>query len=402
MNRTNQIAIKIENLSKKFLIGKGSYNTLRETIGSIFSRKSKKIEFIALDNITLEIRKGDVIGVIGKNGAGKSTLLKVLSKITQPSHGRVEILGNISSLLEVGTGFHPELTGRENIYLNGSLLGMSKKEIKSKLENIISFSGVEQFIDTPIKHYSSGMQVRLAFAVAANLDSEILLIDEVLAVGDYEFRKKCMSKMNSLSHDEDRTIVFVSHNLAAIQSLCNRCVLLEKGKIVAEGEPDHVINQYKFRQKDQATSSLIDYRQEKRSQEVKYSKLGNNKVFEIDEEVILNVEIESTQKFKNLLLEFHIYNQDDEKICEIYSWDSGQEININNEKVKLEFSFGKMRLKSGDYFADLKIKNTLHVSAIDFIERIPLFSIKDTGRNSSLFKKERQGDIVIVPKITKR
>lgn len=197
----------------------------------------------ALRGISFEVKAGEVLGVIGRNGAGKSTLLKILSRITTPSRGRAEIRGRIASLLEVGTGFHPELTGRENVYLNGTVLGMRKREIDSKFDEIVDFSGVEQFIDTPIKRYSSGMKVRLAFSVAAHLEPEILVIDEVLAVGDSEFQKKCLGKMHDIS-SLGRTVVFVSHNMGAVSELCNRCILILDGEISAEGKSGEIVSRY--------------------------------------------------------------------------------------------------------------------------------------------------------------
>ncbi len=201
-------------------------------------------EFWALKNVSFEIKQGDRVGIIGRNGAGKSTLLKILSRITEPTTGRIEITGRVASLLEVGTGFHPELTGRENIFLNGAILGMSQAEIKKKFDEIVAFAEVEQFLDTPVKRYSSGMYVRLAFAVAAHLESEILLVDEVLAVGDAAFQKKCLGKMQDVSTQSDRTILFVSHNMTAIQSLCTKGILLTKGGIQKMGEIGTVVNEY--------------------------------------------------------------------------------------------------------------------------------------------------------------
>jgi lipopolysaccharide transport system ATP-binding protein len=198
----------------------------------------------ALKDVNLEIKKGQVLGIIGRNGAGKSTLLKILSKITEPTSGQAEIHGRISSILEVGTGFHPELTGRENIYLNGAILGMKKKEITTKFDEIIDFSGVEKFIDTPVKWYSSGMKVRLAFAVAANLQPEILIIDEVLAVGDAEFQNKCLDKMNNITESEGRTVLFVSHNMGAIIQLCPTSIMLNNGKISTIGRSKEVVDKY--------------------------------------------------------------------------------------------------------------------------------------------------------------
>lgn len=239
--------IKIEHLSKMYQLGVINNGVLFRDIQSWWALKRGKedphsqigedkylgsdTEFWALKDLTLDIKQGDRVGIIGKNGAGKSTLLKVLSRITTPTEGSVKIRGKISSLLEVGTGFHGELTGRENIYLNGAILGMKKREIDRKLDEIIDFSGIEKHIDTPVKRYSSGMYVRLAFAVAAHLDSDILIADEVLAVGDAEFQKKAIGKMSELSTGQGRTVLFVSHNMAAVKALCNKGVILEKGKL---------------------------------------------------------------------------------------------------------------------------------------------------------------------------
>lgn len=241
-------AIVIQSLSKQYKKGAAntSYVALRDVIANaIKNRAGKKRDYFwALENVNLEIEQGSRFGIIGRNGAGKSTLLKILSRITPPTKGRAIIEGRVASLLEVGTGFHPELTGRENIFLNGSILGLQKSEISQKLEEIIDFSGVEKFIDTPLKHYSSGMQLRLAFSVAAHLEAEILLIDEVLAVGDMEFQQKCLKKMKELSRYTNRTIVFVSHDLNAIANLTDKCVLLDEGKIEMHDSTPLVIKKY--------------------------------------------------------------------------------------------------------------------------------------------------------------
>lgn len=256
------IAIKVENLGKKYTIKHNSkqlfeYKTLQDEIlltaqrltgwfrkiGSGVGRQTEVEEFWALKDIDLEIKQGDRVGIIGRNGAGKSTLLKILSRITSPTTGRVSIKGRVSSLLEVGTGFHPELTGRENIFLNGAILGMKRNEIKSKFDEIVSFSEVERFLDTPVKRYSSGMYVRLAFAVAAHLEPEVLIVDEVLAVGDAEFQRKCIGKMKDVA-SSGRTLIFVSHNMAAITSLCNTVAWIENSKIEQCGNADTVVNNY--------------------------------------------------------------------------------------------------------------------------------------------------------------
>ena len=252
-------AIRVENLGKKYRLGQmDSYKTLRDTVslaakrpfqlirsaikGNEFDHRQESIW--ALKNVSFEVKPGEIVGFIGRNGAGKSTLLKVLSHITSPTEGRVQGYGRVGSLLEVGTGFHPELSGRENIYLNGAILGMGKAEIERKFDEIVAFAEIEKFLDTPVKRYSSGMYVRLAFAVAAHLEPEILVIDEVLAVGDAAFQKKCIGKMSEVATGEGRTVLFVSHNMAAIQSLCERVYWLDQGRLIDEGKPAKVIQSY--------------------------------------------------------------------------------------------------------------------------------------------------------------
>lgn len=248
----SDIAIKVEGIGKKYRIGQKKSGELRETFGNLIrtfwlSTNSQQPEtqkdFWALKDISFEVKQGEAVGIIGRNGAGKSTLLKILSRITKPTTGRFEIDGRVSSLLEVGTGFHPELTGRENIYLNGTILGMKRREIKSKFDDIVAFSGVENFIDTPVKHYSSGMKVRLAFSVAAHLEPEILIIDEVLAVGDAEFQKKCLGKMEDVT-GQGRTVLFVSHNMGAVKRLCKYGILLSHGVIEYNGNTEKTIQEY--------------------------------------------------------------------------------------------------------------------------------------------------------------
>jgi lipopolysaccharide transport system ATP-binding protein len=248
--------IKVENIGKKYFLShhtRDRYMTLRDIISdnvkSLFTGKQKEKknnfseEFWALKDVSFEINQGDRIGIIGRNGAGKSTLLKILSRITEPTTGRITMNGNIASLLEVGTGFHPELSGRENIFLNGAILGMSKSEIESKFDAIVEFAEIEKFLDTPVKRYSSGMYVRLAFSIAAHLEPDILIIDEVLAVGDFAFQKKCIKKMQEVSGD-GRTILFVSHNMQTIQTVCSTGVLLKEGRVVSFGKIEDVVNKY--------------------------------------------------------------------------------------------------------------------------------------------------------------
>lgn len=259
MSMDKNCVILTENLHKEYRLGVIGTGTLRHDLQSWFAKKRGKEDpnrrigmrdvadgdtFMAVDGIDLEIYRGERVGIIGANGAGKSTLLKLLSRITSPTEGRIAYRGRIASMLEVGTGFHAELTGRENIYLNGAILGMSRAEVDKKIDQIIAFSECEKFIDTPVKRYSSGMFVKLAFSVAAHLDAEIVIMDEVLAVGDMKFQKKCIAKMRELAIDENRTVLYVSHNMSTIQDLCNRCIVLEHGKKVYDGDVDEAIKLY--------------------------------------------------------------------------------------------------------------------------------------------------------------
>ncbi len=257
--------ISVENLSKLYQLGQArqSNKTFREMLSDLAklplrseNQKSEKESFWALSDVSFELAQGDVLGIIGRNGAGKSTLLKILSRIVEPTKGRAVMRGRVASLLEVGTGFHPELTGRENIFLNGAILGMKKVELDRKFDEIVEFSGVEKFLDTPVKRYSSGMYVRLAFAVAAHLEPDILIVDEVLAVGDAQFQEKCIGKMKEVGRTEGRTVLFVSHNMPAVRSMCQRAILLDGGKIISSGDAEFVVGQY-------TNAGLLEIRHEK-------------------------------------------------------------------------------------------------------------------------------------------
>lgn len=283
--------IKVENLSKQYRLGDIGTGTISHDLNRFWAKiRGKEDPFLkigeandrtqkgrsdyvwSLRDIDFEIKQGDAVGIIGRNGAGKSTLLKILSRVTGPTTGSVKVKGRIASLLEVGTGFHPELSGRENIFLNGAILGMTKQEIKKKFDEIVDFSGVERYIDTPVKRYSSGMYVRLAFGVSAHLESEILIVDEVLAVGDAEFQKKCLGKMNDVSKGEGRTVLFVSHNIASIKALCNKGIMLQNGNLKFSGDIDKTVNFYqdsfKLNSEEKSTTNYIGKDQESKEAQI--------------------------------------------------------------------------------------------------------------------------------------
>jgi lipopolysaccharide transport system ATP-binding protein len=283
----NTPIIEVTNLGKKYNINhqRGGYIALRDVIMTVVKSPLRflrtrvkeiagidtKEEFWALSDVNFNVHKGEMLGIIGMNGAGKSTLLKILSQITPPATGEIKIRGRVGSLLEVGTGFHPELTGRENIFLNGAILGMTKKEIASKFDAIVEFSGVDKFLDTPVKYYSSGMYVRLAFSVAAHMEPDILIVDEVLAVGDAEFQKKCLGKMEEVTKKDGRTVLFVSHNLLTVQNFCTRTILLENGKVKAIGDTKDVVEQYVNSRTNATPASAIQLNSQKNTGEIRFT-----------------------------------------------------------------------------------------------------------------------------------
>ena len=313
--------IKVENLSKQYRLGQVGTGTIRDDvkrwwaslrgkedpflkIGSVNDRtvKGEDGDYVwALRDMNFQVNQGEVLGIIGKNGAGKSTLLKILSKVTQPTTGSIKIKGRIASLLEVGTGFHPELSGRENVFQNGAILGMTKKEIKAKFDEIVAFSGVERYINTPVKRYSSGMYVRLAFAVAAHLEPEILIVDEVLAVGDADFQKKCLGKMKDVA-GQGRTVLFVSHNLLAIKSLCSRGIWLDKGSEREMGDIKSVVNMY-LSQSNQLLTSFVTIEKESHGFFVESVTISNNGVngnFNITEDLIIDIKVTGKKYFESI------------------------------------------------------------------------------------------------------
>jgi lipopolysaccharide transport system ATP-binding protein len=367
--------IKVENLSKQYRLGLVGTGTFKEdtkrfwakirgkedpysTLGEENDRTLKGTsDFVwSLRDINFEVQQGDVLGIIGKNGAGKSTLLKILSKVTTPTTGSVKAKGRIASLLEVGTGFHPELTGRENIYLNGAILGMRKHEITRKLDEIIAFAGVERYIDTPVKRYSSGMYVRLAFAVAAHLENEILIIDEVLAVGDADFQKKCLGKIGDVSKGDGRTVLFVSHNLSAVRELCNNGILLRNGKLCVKDDIDKCILEY---QNNNHYLSKYNNKENSRLFENEYIKIlsfsanpNEGKNILISTGISISVVFESKIDQKTLDLSFYLKNSQ-----EIVVFSKGiiiaNSYNLRKRVYTVEFEIANYTLNEDKYFFEM-------------------------------------------------
>lgn len=330
----SKVVIKAENISKQYRLGLVGTGTVKDDMKRWWynlrgkedpflkigeandrSRKGESDYVWSLRDINFEINQGDSVGIIGRNGAGKSTLLKILSQVTQPTTGKIYTKGRIASLLEVGTGFHPEMTGRENIYLNGAILGMRKHEITRKFDEIVAFSGVERYIDTPVKRYSSGMYVRLAFAVAAHLESEILIVDEVLAVGDAEFQKKCLGKMNDVSKGEGRTILFVSHNLDAVKKLCNKGLLLHHGQLIHDGNIDATLDSYLLNYSSNEKQSELNFEEDenKEAQILKVAlkdKEGNDVIeFYSNQEICVHITLKNTLLNQRVRLNFSILDK---------------------------------------------------------------------------------------------
>ncbi|NBD18847.1 MAG: ATP-binding cassette domain-containing protein [Cyanobacteria bacterium] len=369
--------IRVENLGKKYVIGHkpegwSRYVALRDVMANAGKSLLKKIrhpqsfqqrnqeEFWALQDVSFEVKRGDRVGIIGRNGAGKSTLLKILSRITEPTTGRIELNGRVASLLEVGTGFHPELTGRENIYLNGAILGMGKAEIKKKFDEIVAFAEVEKFLDTPVKRYSSGMYVRLAFAVAAHLEPEILVVDEVLAVGDAAFQKKCLGKMEDVATNEGRTVLFVSHNMAAVENLCQKGILLNSGQIITKGNSQDVINYY--------LQSILPTLIANNNLKVQKNRRGNGKVkftqFYVEDTygntvssvksgmdiiLVFGFECSNNESPKNIDIGFSLHNKNDITLFVLYSSYVGQIFKTIPPEGEFRCFVPRLPLSAGSY-----------------------------------------------------
>jgi lipopolysaccharide transport system ATP-binding protein len=385
----SNVVIRAENLGKKYIIshqqeGIGSYKALRDVItdkakvllNPFKNQKSSnhKEEFWALKDLYFDITKGERVGIIGRNGAGKSTLLKVLSRITEPTTGKIQIKGRLASLLEVGTGFHPELTGRENIYLNGAILGMSKLEISRKFDEIVVFAEVEKFLDTPVKRYSSGMYVRLAFAVAAHLEPEILVVDEVLAVGDTQFQQKCLGKMEEVGQ-QGRTVFFVSHNMASIQHLCTKAMLLKGGVLVATGKPSDVIRQYLSDSQEGSSVDIRDWRDRLTSGEARLTRLeisdgsGNPTTsIPVNGTVRFTFHAEFYNSILNPCFGVLIYSGFGEPLLDIRSIHSGLEIGPIKGDIIVSAEIKNLGLYPGRYILSPWISDAGVTSDIDFVK----------------------------------
>ena len=374
------------------------------------NRKGRSDIVYSLRDINLKVQQGEALGIIGKNGAGKSTLLKIISRVTSPTTGKIRIKGRVTSLLEVGTGFHPELTGRENIYLNGAILGMRKKEIDYKLDEIIDFSGVERYIDTPVKRYSSGMYVRLAFAVAAHLESEILIVDEVLAVGDAEFQKKCLGQMDKISKEKGRTILFVSHNLGAINQLCSDCVLIADGMIDKFGKTSIVINQYLNNYS--AHNGIIQLNHSNftstGNKKIQFQEIwlkneglnGFNRLFSIGD----NIEIGFKIKFNDLnekiiKIGLELKSAEGLKLANMINVDSNFRIEVLKYRVaSYKVVLEDIRLYPGTYFLSFYSGDMSSAETFEYVEDCVSFEIIGGGKLTNRRLPATAGILFLTPK----
>jgi lipopolysaccharide transport system ATP-binding protein len=395
--------IQAEGLGKRYrrppADGRAEAGTLRELFTQTLHapmkmlRRPKQEMFWALRNVSLEVRQGEVLGLIGRNGAGKTTLLKLLSRITRPTEGWAEIRGKVRSLLEVGTGFHGELSGRENTYLSGSILGMRKEEIDRKFDEIVAFAEIEKFIDTPVKHYSSGMYVRLAFAVAAHLEPEILLVDEVLAVGDIAFQKKCMGKMGDVSR-AGRTIILVSHNMAAINALCSRCVILNAGGVEFDGPTDQATARYYAESMNMGSGSDLTNRRREGSGKARFTSVfvqpldAAGRGLEValpgcDLNIVVGLQCESSFAHANLALIF--YDSNGYRVIDTNTAQKGEFLSLQaGQIVRAEFLLREVLLKPGKYLLGLWLgREGLETEYIDFIEHAAAFDIAEGEETNS-------------------
>lgn len=364
----SDLALQVSRLSKRYRIGEYSSDTqLREVIMNAFAKimRRERVEdqiVLAVNDVSFEVRQGEVLGIVGRNGAGKSTLLKLLSRITYPTSGTMKVRGRVASLLEVGTGFHEELTGRENIFLNGSILGMKKREIEQRLDQIVDFSGVSKFIDTPIKRYSSGMRLRLGFAVAAHLSPDILLVDEVLAVGDADFQKKCLDAMDGL-RTSGRTVLFVSHNMAAVEHLCSRCIWVEAGRLRADGEARAIVSEYMktFAQSSAGAVSLENIESRTGNGEGRFTHIEflneaqvTTNYIRSGDKVTLRLHYRANKLLRDLVVGVNIHNEYGTLIAASNNWATGNDIPAAEPGAGFaDFEIDRLYLLPGRYYLSL-------------------------------------------------
>lgn len=397
----NDLVIKVDNLSKCYQIGvREKFPTLRDTLSNIISlkrRSNQRTNFWALKNISFRVKKGEVIGIIGPNGSGKSTLLKILSRITLPTRGKALVWGRVSSLLEVGTGFNQELTGRENIYLNGSILGMSRQDLKSKFRQIVDFSGIEKFLDTPVKRYSSGMYIRLAFAIAAHMEPNILIVDEVLSVGDDEFQRKSLKKMEEITKKEGRTILFVSHNMNAIRRLCNRCLLLKEGKLIMIGSPTEVTKKYvySFASTKYRITELSYY--EKKEISLRKVTLKSSNI-SYEDPITIRLEYEVKTSIANCIVWLGLENEEGVMVLSTADTDLQPDLLKERQKgyYRQDVLVPEKLLNMGEYTIIAGIVQQLPFKVFERTESIK-FTIVDTGTSPCSVSRDKNRRGVIQP-----
>ncbi|MBP9819208.1 ABC transporter ATP-binding protein [Candidatus Woesebacteria bacterium] len=371
--------IEVKNIGKRYTIfhQRGSYIALRDSIAyafthplSLFRRKQREA-FWPLRSVNFAIKQGEVVGIIGQNGAGKSTLLKILSQITPPTEGEIKITGRVGSLLEVGTGFHPELTGRENIFLNGAILGMKRREITTKFNDIVEFAGIEKFLDTPVKYYSSGMYVRLAFSVAAHMETDILIIDEVLAVGDAAFQKKCLGKMQELTSRNGKTILFVSHDMAAIKRLCSRAILIDQGSIKMSGPTDEVVAAYLVDSKQKLSMPITERTDRGGSGKVRFTKCEKGDTENQGKKITLTIGYTNTtgHAIENVKISADIRDENNTCVANLTNSTLEQTISLNNGEGIITLEILSPNIASGKYVLDLFLaSDQLNSEIFDWVQ----------------------------------
>ncbi|MBJ6141840.1 polysaccharide ABC transporter ATP-binding protein [Hymenobacter sp. BT559] len=410
---SSNVAIKVEGLGKLYRLGEVGTGTLSQDLSRTWARLRGKEDPFAiigetndrttkgqsdfvwsLKDVDFEVKKGEVLGIIGRNGAGKSTLLKILSKVTAPTTGNIKVRGRIASLLEVGTGFHPELTGRENIFLNGAILGMTKAEIRSKFDEIVDFSGVERYIDTPVKRYSSGMYVRLAFAVAAFLEPEILIVDEVLAVGDAEFQKKCLGRMKDVSDKDGRTVLFVSHNLQAVSSLCTHGVYLQYGQVKSDGEINKVIQDYSGDKGVKYSKQVKIVSEGKRAWlvDVKCNSIDDND-FKSGASSLIEIDVMSLEEINNVNIGIGFNNSNDYRVFTLYSKFKSKSYNLVKGVNKIYCETSSLPLFPGLYNLEVFIGSDYET--LDYYDKGLQIEVEHNFNISYMHVDSTHGDVLV-------